>query len=201
MTNKFETKLALFDFDGTISRKDSMVDFIQFLVGKRRYYNGLVKQSPMLLSYLLKRISNSDAKQALMAHYFSDYSTREFETLARTYGEQKLPRIIRPKALQRIQWHQAQKHRIVIVSASVEDWLTSWTEHINVELIASQLDKSKDHITGYLQGHNCHGIEKVRRIKHHLKLEDYSHIYAYGDSAGDKEMLALADEAHYKPFH
>lgn len=194
-------KLALFDFDGTVSHKDSMVDFIQYLVGKRRYYSGLVKQSPMLLSYLLKRISNSEAKQALMAHYFSDYPTREFETLAQAYSEQRLPHIIRPKALQRIQWHQAQKHRVVIVSASVEDWLTSWTEHINVELIASQLDKSKDHITGYLQGHNCHGMEKVRRIKHHLKLADYTHIYAYGDSTGDKEMLALADEAHYKPFH
>lgn len=194
-------KLALFDFDGTVSHKDSMVDFIQYLVGKRRYYSGLVKQSPMLLSYLLKRTSNSEAKQALMAHYFSDYPTREFETLAQAYSEQRLPHIIRPKALQRIQWHQSQKHRVVIVSASVEDWLTSWTEHINVELIASQLDKSKNHITGYLQGHNCHGMEKVRQIKHHLKLADYSHIYAYGDSAGDKDMLALADEAHYKPFH
>ena len=194
-------KLALFDFDGTISHKDSMADFIQFLVGKRRYYNGLIKQSPMLLSYLLKRTSNSDAKQALMAHYFSDYSIQEFETLARAYSEQRLPHIIRPKALQRIQWHREQKHRVVIVSASVEDWLTSWTEHINVELIASQLDKSKDHITGYLHGQNCHGMEKVRQIKHHLKLADYSHIYAYGDSAGDKDMLALADEAHYKPFH
>ncbi|MDP1465742.1 hypothetical protein, partial [Klebsiella pneumoniae] len=78
-----------------------MIDFIQYLVGKRRYYSGLVKQSPMLLSYLLKRTSNSEAKQALMAHYFSDYPTREFETLAQAYSEQRLPHIIRPKALQR----------------------------------------------------------------------------------------------------
>lgn len=196
-----DLKLALFDFDGTISCKDSMIDFIQFTVGRRRYFSGLLSQSPMLLSYLLKRTSNSDAKQALMGHYFSQHTRQQFETLAHQYAKNQLPVIIRPKALKRIQWHQHKNHRVVIVSASVEDWLKPWTEQIGVELIASQLDKSNNHITGCLQGNNCHGAEKVNRLKKHVNLNDYAYIYAYGDSAGDKDMLALADEPHYKPFH
>jgi HAD superfamily hydrolase (TIGR01490 family) len=178
-----------------------MLDFIQFAIGKPTYYLGLLKQSPMLVSYLLKRTPNSDAKQKLLTHYFSQYTTKQFETVARTYAKEHLPRIIRPKALDRIQWHQKHNHRVVIVSASAEDWLKSWAENIKVELIASQLDKSDGMITGRLQGDNCHGAEKVARLKTYLNLNDYHCIYAYGDSPGDKEMLALADEAHYKPFH
>jgi HAD-superfamily subfamily IB hydrolase, TIGR01490 len=193
-------KLALFDFDGTISRKDSMIDFIQFAMGKPRYYWGLIRKSPMLLSYLLKQTANSDAKQAFMAHYFSHYPTDKFEILAQKYAEKKLPAIIRPKALERIQWHQAQKHKVVIISASAEDWLKPWAEGIKVDLIASQLDKNGGFISGHLKGNNCHGAEKVARLKQYLNINDYSCIYAYGDSPGDKEMLALADDAHYKPF-
>ncbi len=193
-------KLALFDFDGTISRKDSMLDFIQFAVGRRRYYSGLIKQSPLLLSYLLKRTSNSEAKQIFMAHYLSHLTVQQFETLAKDYAHTRLADIVRPKALHRIQWHQQQQHRIVIISAAIEDWLKPWTEQICVELIASCLDKNGPLINGRLQGHNCHSAEKVRKLKHHLTLNDYRYIYAYGDSSGDTDMLALADEPHYKPF-
>jgi phosphoserine phosphatase len=55
-------------------------------------------------------------------------------------------------------------------------------------------------LTGQFDGHNCYGQEKVRRIQAALDLAHYEHIYAYGDSSGDKPMLALADEAFYKPF-
>lgn len=192
--------LALFDFDGTISHKDSMVDFIQFAVGHRRYYSGLIKQSPMLLSYLLKRTSNSKAKQLFMAHYLSHLTVQQFEALANDYARNQLPAIIRPKAVEQIQWHQQQQHRIVIISASVEDWLKPWTEQIRVDLIASHLDKAGPLINGRLHGVNCHGTEKVTRLKKHLTLDDYNYIYAYGDSFGDTDMLALADEPHYKPF-
>jgi len=201
VTTKPDAKLALFDFDGTISRKDSMLDFIQFVVGKPKYYSGLIRQSPMLISYLLKRTSNSEAKQALLGHFFKQYTVSEFEQLARNYAKQQLPRIIRPSALKQIHWHQKRHHRVVIISASIEDWLQPWTKHIKVDLLATQLDKSSKHITGHLLGHNCHGAEKVNRLKKHLNVNDFLYIYAYGDSSGDKQMLALADKAHYKPFH
>ncbi|KAA3646886.1 MAG: HAD-IB family hydrolase [Proteobacteria bacterium] len=194
-------KLALFDFDGTISHKDSMIDFIQFAVGKRRYFSGLVKQSPMLLSYLLKRTSNSEAKQSMLAHYFSGWPAQHFSKTAKLYAEQSLPNIIRTKALDRILWHQTQGHRVIIVSASIENWLKPWCDYLNIELIASHLAISNDSVTGRLQGLNCHGPEKVRRVEEYLKLTDYQYIYAYGDSSGDKQLLTLADEPHYKAFH
>jgi phosphoserine phosphatase len=47
---------------------------------------------------------------------------------------------------------------------------------------------------------NCYGEEKVRRIRASYNLDEFNHIYAYGDSEGDKAMLDLAHEHDYKHF-
>ena len=53
---------------------------------------------------------------------------------------------------------------------------------------------------GRCDGDNCHGQEKVRRIKEAYPLDQYREIYAYGDTGGDRPMLGLATHSFYKPF-
>jgi phosphatidylglycerophosphatase C len=55
-------------------------------------------------------------------------------------------------------------------------------------------------VTGKIDGKNCNGKEKAKRIKQAINLNEYDSIYAYGDSAGDKQMLALATYTYYKNF-
>ena len=69
-----------------------------------------------------------------------------------------------------------------------------------IELIATKLEFKAGKLTGKFATNNCYGAEKSHRIKELFDLELYDYIYAYGDSRGDKEMLALADESFYKPF-
>jgi phosphatidylglycerophosphatase C len=99
-----------------------------------------------------------------------------------------------------LQWHRSQGHRILIVTASLEVWLKPWCTEINVELIATKMECENGLVTGEFGSKNCHGQEKVNRIKAVLEIAQYTSIYAYGDSTGDTEMLALADIAEYKPF-
>jgi len=193
-------KLAFFDFDGTITTKDSLVDFIQFAVGRGAYYRGLLVLSPMLTAYLLKLIPSQRAKERLIAYYFQDWGREEFKKTANRYAIKQIDSIVRPDALEKIRWHQAQGHRVVVVSASIECWLKAWCTKQGIELLSTKLEFFDEKISGRFATKNCYGAEKANRIKAHLNLEEYEHIYAYGDSSGDKELLALADEPHYKPF-
>ncbi|PKP59573.1 HAD-IB family hydrolase [Candidatus Atribacteria bacterium HGW-Atribacteria-1] len=193
-------KLVIFDFDGTITNKDSFIDFIKFAQGTFRFYFGLLILSPTIIAYLLSFISNNIAKEKLISHFFKGCDSILFRNIANKYSKEQIDKIVRPKALEKIKWHQDKGHKIVIVSASMECWLSGWCEKNKLELIATKLESENNRLTGKFSTKNCNGIEKVNRIKENYNLEDYEVIYAYGDSKGDNEMLSIADKKYYKYF-
>ena len=123
-----------------------------------------------------------------------------FQEKCDAFASRDLPSLIRPGALEEIKKLQAENVEIVIVSASADNWISGWTKNMQVKLIATSLEVNRGHLTGNILGQNCHGEEKVRRIRAAYDLSLYGEIYAYGDSSGDRPMLALATKAFYKPF-
>lgn len=194
-------KLAFFDFDGTITTKDSLVDFIQYAVGKPNYYLGILKLGPMLVAHSIKLIPNHIAKENLISYFFKDWSIEYFTDISEQYSLEKIDKITRPEAIKEIKWHQEQGHEVVIVSASIECWLKPWCDKHHIALISTRLEVKDSKLTGKFATKNCHGIEKVNRIRKQYDLSKYGVIYAYGDSHGDKEMLRLAAEQYFQCFH
>ena len=193
--------LALFDFDGTITKKDSLIDFIKYAYGSFNYCKGLVILSPILLAYKLKIIPNYTAKENLISHFFKGWDIVNFHKITKGYSQKKIDEIVRPKAIEKIKWHQEKGHKIVVVSASMECWLQGWCKKNNLELIGTKLEVKNNKLTGKFSTRNCYGIDKVNRIKEKFNLSNYDTIFAYGDSRGDKEMLGVADKKYYKAFH
>lgn len=192
--------VVLFDFDGTITTKDSLPEFIQYATGKSAYYIGLLKLSPMLIAYILKFIPNHIAKERLVTYFLKGWEADHFEKVSNQYSLEEIDKIARPKAIERILWHQEQGHKVVIVSASMECWIKGWCDKNHLDLIATRLEIKNGKLTGKFATRNCYGLEKARRVKEAYDLSQYDHVYAYGDSRGDKELLALADESFYKSF-
>jgi len=194
------SNIALFDFDGTITTDDSLIKFIRFAVGDTKTLFGMILLSPMLILYKLKLITNYKAKEIMLSYFFKGINEKEFKKVAKEYSLNHIDKIVRPKAMKKIKWHKSQGHKVVIVSASIECWLKPWCDKNSLELIATQLEIKDNLMTGKLLTKNCYGIEKVNRVKKIYNLDDYDYIYAYGDSRGDRELLALANEGFYKPF-
>jgi HAD superfamily hydrolase (TIGR01490 family) len=192
--------LALFDFDGTITTKDSLVEFIRYAVGTTNYYLGLARLSPMLMAYTLKLIPNNIAKERVIEYFFGGYSSEKFRELANSYALEKIDNIVRDGAVERIRYHQDRGDRVIIVSASIECWIGQWAKSQGIELIATRLEHRDGRVTGKFSTLNCYGVEKVNRIKEILNIKEYQSIDAYGDSSGDKEMLEIAHTSHYRPF-
>lgn len=192
--------IAFFDFDGTITTKDTLLEFIKYSKGSLLFYAGFVLNSPYLVAYKLKLISNQKAKEKVLQFFFSKMPLKEFQDKCDAFAAEVIPQLLRPAALEEIKKLQANSTPIVIVSASPENWISKWASSIGASLIATKLQIKHDQLNGLIEGRNCHGEEKVVRIRQNYNLADYQEIYAYGDSSGDKPMLSLASSGHYKPF-
>jgi phosphatidylglycerophosphatase C len=192
--------IALFDFDGTITEKDTMIEFIIFSFGYFKFVSGLILLSPVLMVYKLSLISNFKAKQILLSYFFKGMHIIKFNQLAEDYCSSKIEKIIKNKAMKRIMWHKKNGHLIVVVTASILNWIKPWCDKNQIEIIATELEVKNSIITGLLSTKNCYGKEKVSRIKQKFELSSFNTIYAYGDSKGDKEMLDIASNKHYRPF-
>jgi phosphatidylglycerophosphatase C len=193
-------RLALFDFDGTITKKDSFLAFIRYAVGTPAYLFGMLLLIPVLTAYALRIVPNSRAKAIVIRYFFKGWEIERFHQVAHRFSLEILDRLVRPNARKRINWHKERGDRIIIVSASMECWLEPWCTREGIELIATRLEQVDGKLTGRFETLNCHGEEKVRRIKDLLEPADYDRILAYGDTKGDLPMLSLAHERFFQPF-
>ena len=193
-------QIAFFDFDGTITTKDSFLEFIKYQKGIFRYYMGFLLNSPFLVAYKVGIISNQLAKEKVMRFFFGNMQVEKFQLACDEFSDNAIPSLIRQKALQEIKKLQEAGVEVVIISASAENWLIKWCASRGVSLLATRMQQRNGKITGKIEGLNCHGEEKVRRVHEAYDLSEYSKIYCYGDTKGDKPLLGLATFSFYKPF-
>ncbi len=192
--------LALFDFDGTITRADTLFHFLRHAVPGPRFWLGALALLPVLAAYKLGLMGNARAKSLVLRRFFRGWPAERFRAAGAAFCREALPGLVRPQALVRIREHLARGDRVLVVSASLSDWVGGWCAEQGLELLATEAEIAAGRITGNFSGANCHGPEKARRIRAVLDPADYAPVHAYGDSAGDREMLALAGEPHYRPF-
>lgn len=193
-------KLAVFDFDGTLTSKDSMLEFIRYTQGSSALYGSLLMLSPFLILYKLGLFSNAKAKQMLLRQHFKGRDEQWLSEKAESFCRKKLPNFLREKALDQLQFHRQNQHDVVIITASLDFWVKPWLERQKLDYICTVSEFIDGKFTGRIVGENCYGPEKLRRLKARYQLDQYDTIYAYGDSRGDREILKAATRGFYKPF-
>jgi len=192
--------VALFDFDGTLTHRDTLLPFLRYCLGTVAFGKVLISQAPWLLGFRAGILSNHVVKQRLLIACFKDWRLENLETLGEAYARCTLPQFILPGREAILRWHLSQGHRCYLVSASLGLYLRPWSKSFGFEgVICSEMEVSFEGlITGRLQGRNVFGPEKVVRIKQALRLDTPVVDFAYGDSRGDLEMLSLAKFAWYR---
>jgi len=199
--NNKKHAIAFFDFDGTITKKDTFSDFMVFLIGRWGYLTGLVLNSKILILYFLNFKSASEAKEALLRYYLKGKSAAVLCKKADLYVENRFKKIVRKSAINEINKHLHLGHDVVIVTASPYLWTLPFAKRLKVSLISTQIEVDKNGFyTGNFNGKNCNGHEKAVRIKCEYNLDEYRQIFSYGDSLGDGPMLELSDFSFYKYF-
>lgn len=192
--------LAVFDFDGTLTTKDTFLELIKFHKGEFSFWWGFMKMSPVIALHLLKIIPNWKAKEYVLTHFFKGESRHDFQTKCDNFAIDYIPRILRREALLKLEMHENSGHDIVVISASAENWLSKWCTNRNIQIIATRLEVENGNLTGKLIGKNCYGPEKLVRLKEEINLDHYEEIHVYGDSSGDRDILGIATHPYYRKF-
>jgi phosphatidylglycerophosphatase C len=191
--------LALIDFDGTITTKGVYPEFLHFAVPRSRKLTAGLLLSPVIAAYKCGLISEPAIRLVLSRASFQGADPARVRALGERFVRDVVPALIRPIALERIAWHKERGDRVVVVSASLDAYLTPWCQSLGVDLICTELEMASDgRLSGrYVRG-DCYGVEKVRRIRERLALDDYDAIWAYGDTEDDRPMLDLADRKYFR---
>jgi HAD superfamily hydrolase (TIGR01490 family) len=196
-----KTVIAAFDLDGTLTRRDTLIDFLIAAVGYRKLALGLLAKGPVLLGHFLGMVSGGAAKQALLAHFFKGWQVAEFDKRCRAYSSSRLPGLLKDEALSRCDWHRQQGHRLVCVTASIRNWVAPWAlDYGFASVIATEMETQGEVLTGRFEGGNCNGPEKARRFLEIFPDRERYTLFAYGDSRGDRELLALADHRFFRHY-
>lgn len=192
-------QLALFDFDGTLTRGDSLLPFLRFHCGALRYAAGLAWASPALAAYALRVMRNDVAKEHLLRRMLSGQAIEAVRASGAAFAAQRLPSMLRPDTMARLAEHRARGDACVLVSASLDAYLGPWAGAQGfAAVLCSSLDTTAEgQVTGRLHGGNCFGAAKVERVRRWLDGRQPERVVAYGDSAGDAQMLAFAHDGHW----
>ena len=203
-------KVYLFDFDGTLTSADTLLEFIRYACGRRRFFIGFALFSPLLVLMKLHLYPNYLAKQRLFAWYFKGMSIDNFDLVCQRFAHHN-QRLMRLKALDKLREIFHYNETLCVVSASIDNWVRPFLDNISkasrsdFRVIGTEVEVDTDGVlTGRFRTHNCYGAEKVRRVLEAMPQlksnRDDFWVVACGDSRGDKELLEFADEAHFKPF-
>ncbi|CAM4460082.1 MAG: hypothetical protein LEGION0403_FIIPPAGN_01328 [Legionella sp.] len=195
--------LALFDFDGTLTTGlPSRLLFLNYLAGL-----------PKMLSSLVSSIAYSTKKQSeqerLSWHNYLDSlilkgrDKQDLDKQALQFIDQVLIKKLRKEAMARLEFHQQQGHRCILISGGWDIYLEPLAKQYQFHhLICTELeyDARSNKSTGRMRNKYCTGQQKVDEfIKQYRTRENYE-LYAYGDSVHDKALLNYADHAFYRCF-
>jgi phosphatidylglycerophosphatase C len=192
--------LVAFDFDGTLTVRDSFVAFLAWRAGPVRWLLGLVKLTPAIVAYAFHR-DRGRVKGLFVREFLGGQSVEAVESSAKQFAQDHAQGLFRPDAV--ATWRRWRKAgaKIVIVTASPEIIVAPFARGLGADMLIGSrlLVDGNGKIRGPLDGANCRAAEKVTRLRE-IFGADVHLTAAYGDTGGDHDMLQIADERGYRVF-
>jgi phosphatidylglycerophosphatase C len=192
--------IVAFDFDGTLTSRDSFIAFLRWRAGMGRFVTRLISLSPSVVAYVFHR-DRGRLKGRFARAFLGGLSQDEIGAEARRFAEAHARKLLRPDAVRSWKRWQGEGARMVIVTASPELIIAPFARGLGADALLGTRFEFDDagRFTGRLDGANCRGEEKVRRLREAFG-DDVRLEAAYGDTGGDHEMLAIAEEQGMRVF-
>lgn len=193
-------EIHAFDFDGTLTRSDSLLGIIRHQRGAIGLMRVLLLHAPNLLMMKAGRYPNWKVKQKVFRMCFGGMPIDDFNAFCEDYARTHSS-ILRTDGMRQVDDVLRRGCKVIIISASIDNWVRPFfSGREGIEIAGTQVEVSEGKLTGRFLTRNCYGREKVERLLQLYPDRQSYRLVAYGDSHGDRELLAFSDEPHYRPF-
>ena len=186
--------VAAVDGDGTLTTGDCVTPFLRRAAG-RRLWTTLLRHPLTLAASAAQR--DRDRLKELACSALRGSESTEIEHLGEAFAREVGAGRLRDDTVARLRRHRELGHTVILASASLDPYLVPLGRSLGVDaVVCTVLERGRDgRLTGRLVGANCRGAEKARRVQEWLRENGHAdaELWAYGDSSGDDELLALAD--------
>ena len=187
--------IAAFDFDGTLTTRDSFPAFIRYATGTPRFLAGFLLYTPLLVMMKLGLYSGSKAKEQVFSHFFKGWDYKRFQALGQAFAAQ-VETMRNETVIGLMREHIEGDDTVYVISASIREWVEPWCMQQGVNaVLTTEVEVNADgKLTGRFKTRNCNGDEKVKRLLQVEPDRDSYCLVAYGNSSGDKPLLSFSDE-------
>lgn len=196
-----EKVLSVFDFDGTLTRHDSFVPFLKFAFGRREFSRRLLSLALPSIRFLARRMSRDELKAQLVSTFLTGVEAEWVHKQAVNFCGMFWLQLMRPSGLRSIAAEIEAGSEVTLCSASPALVLQPFADRLGVKLIGTELEVVDGLLTGRITGNNCRCENKVLRLEAVYGPLSQYRLKAWGDTRGDHELLAAAQEAHWRHFH
>ena len=191
-------KLVVFDFDGTLTKRDSFFYFLKTCFPFSKISIGALILFPVLVLYKVKMLNNDLAKEKVLKFFWKGIDANSFQQKCNWFSQEIIPKLLTASAKKCLKEYESNGFEIVILSASPEIYLKPWCNTNKYQCLSTKLKIEYGKYTGAYDGDNCRGIVKLNRLKEAFRLEEYNEIHAYGDTDDDKIFMAIAHHQFFK---
>ena len=191
-----------FDFDGTLTRRDTLIEFIRYVKGNKEFLIGFLKHLHLLIMMKLGIMPNWKTKRIIFQYFFGGMTLEKFNEYCEKFAKEKAS-LLRKKGMVAVNKAVMDGDQVVIISASIENWVEPFFRFQvsnNINIIGTKIQVVDGKLAGRFLTKNCYGEEKVRRLLEQYPDRKEYKLVAYGDSRGDHALLDFADEGHYREF-
>lgn len=188
--------LALFDLDGTLSRHDTLAQYLTgYLREHRRRWTRVPAALPSLARYALARIDRGALKAAWIAAMMGGCTRDEVDAWTARFVPQLIERGLFSQARQALEKHRSAGDYLVLLSASPDLYVPAIGRALGfAETICTEVGWARGHLTGELTSPNRRGAEKARCLAALRERHPQLPVIAYANAASDLAHLALADQ-------
>ncbi|MGH8221171.1 MAG: HAD family hydrolase [Steroidobacteraceae bacterium] len=187
--------LAVFDLDGTISRRGTLAPYVIRLLAHRPWrWLRVVRVAPALIAYVLGRLDRGVLKAKLLQRTLRGYRRAELDAWTARYVPGLIERGLRADALRTIEAHRRRGDRLVLLSASPDLYVPVIGAQLGFdETLCTGLSWRGESLDGGLATPNRRAEEKARCVLELKRRHPGVPLAAYGNEAADLGHLVLAD--------
>ncbi|OOM77902.1 hypothetical protein CLPUN_20750 [Clostridium puniceum] len=202
-------KLAIFDIDYTITKKETLMELFKYSIKiDKRNIRFLPRAIFCGSMYMLKLYDERKVKEKFLK-FIDGIKEKDLAELVKGFYNYKLKTILYEDALNMIKKLKSEDYDIYLISASPEFYVNEFYNIKEVDkIIGTKFNFTNGVFVRKMDGENCKGEEKVRRLKEFLKTEkievDFKESYMFSDSLSDKPLLDLVGKPYlinYKKSH